>query len=251
VDHIAQTVLEVGDRVRRAAGQRHTELPECHIHPGQKALNCDGCAQDQLADLAAMREQSRQDAIRRTHDDLTKFPPRFRDATATHPEVLNWATQFATEDTTPTSLLLLGSTGVGKTWQAYGALRQAVTHPVPVRSGYRCRAWIAAPFADLMARMRPRPRVDSEEVMAEYRAADLLLVDDLAAAKGSEWVEEQTYRLINGRYEDMLPTIFTTNLALGELREAIGDRIASRLAETCTRVVLTGADRRRVKAAAT
>lgn len=78
----------------------------------------------------------------------------------------------------------------------------------------------------------------------------LLLLDDLGAAKTSEWTEELTYRLINHRYEHMLPTLITTNLPTAELRTALGDRVASRLAEMTERVILTGPDRRRTAPAA-
>ncbi len=79
--------------------------------------------------------------------------------------------------------------------------------------------------------------------------SSLLLVDDLGAAKTSEWTEELTYRLVNHRYEHLLPTVFTTNLTIRDLRDALGDRIASRLAQMTERVTLTGADRRRRTAA--
>ena len=59
-----------------------------------------------------------------------------------------------------------------------------------------------------------------------------------------------TYRLINHRYEHMLPTLITTNLPTAELRTALGDRVASRLAEMTERVILTGPDRRRTAPAA-
>jgi DNA replication protein DnaC len=62
-------------------------------------------------------------------------------------------------------------------------------------------------------------------------------------------VEEITYRLINGRYEAMRPSIFVSNLPTEDFKSAVGDRIASRLAETCVRVALTGPDRRRQVAA--
>src|SRR3546814_11554545 len=57
--------------------------------------------------------------------------------------------------------------------------------------------------------------------------------------------EEVTYRLIDHRYTHCLPTIFTTNVPTSNLRDQLGDRVASRLAEMCTRVTLTGSDRRR------
>ncbi len=43
----------------------------------------------------------------------------------------------------------------------------------------------------------------------------------------------------------MLPTLITTNLPTEQLRVALGDRVASRLAEMTERVILKGPDRRR------
>ncbi|CAL9508521.1 hypothetical protein SUDANB151_03563 [Streptomyces sp. enrichment culture] len=48
----------------------------------------------------------------------------------------------------------------------------------------------------------------------------------------------------------MLPTLITTNLPTADLRSALGDRVASRLAEMTERVILTGPDRRRTAPAA-
>ncbi len=177
------------------------------------------------------------------------FPRRYRDAASDVPEVFDWVKAYQHDPAGAPSLFLLGPTGTGKTWQAYAALRQAVTFPRPVRGvGYRCDAWKASTHADLLASMRPNGRSgDSEQVLADLRKVPLLLIDDLGVAKNSEWVEDITYRLINGRYEEMMPSIFTSNLAVDQLRDALGDRIASRLAETCVRVVLSGIDRRRVR----
>jgi DNA replication protein DnaC len=251
VEHIGQSVIEVSERIRRANEERYAALPDCAEHPGYKQRDCVECQQVRAElrqrEVEMHLAEQRAEAVYGAEQSFGTFPPRFRSAVADHGQVVAWGEQFADETATPPGLLLLGPTGVGKTWQAYGALKSACVHPIRSRFGYRPRQWKAAPFADLMASLRPRSRYDTEEVMEELKAVDLLLVDDLAAAKGSEWVEEQTYRLINSRYEAMLPTIFTTNLAIGELRDAIGDRVASRLAESCTRIVLAGADRRRAR----
>lgn len=136
------------------------------------------------------------------------------------------------------SLLIAGPTGTGKTHQAYGAVRSLLT------AGVRLR-WEAATTADLYARLRPRAYHDAERDLATLSRCPLLILDDLGAAKQSEWTEEITYRLINHRYTHLLPTLLTTNLPTAALRDAVGDRVASRLAEMTTTVVLTGADRRR------
>lgn len=177
-----------------------------------------------------------------------RFPIRYQDAQTDRPDVTAWSDQFrAAAPHDVRSLLLLGPTGTGKTYQAYAALRRAVTTAIKVRSGlYYTRNWQAMTYADLCASLRPHGRdYDPEAVFAGYLRKDILLIDDLGAAKTSDFVEETTYRLINSRYNDMKPTIYTTNLALPDLKDAVGDRIASRLAEDCVRIVLDGPDRRR------
>lgn len=136
------------------------------------------------------------------------------------------------------SLLLLGATGTGKTHEAYGALIALSA------SGVGCQ-WTFVTAADLYARLRPRPRVDTEDEFLRYANAPLLVLDDLGAAKASEWTEEINYRLINYRYENLLPTLVTSNVRPKELRDTLGERVASRLVEMADRVVLDGADRRR------
>jgi DNA replication protein DnaC len=92
--------------------------------------------------------------------------------------------------------------------------------------------------------MRPRHGIDAE---AEFRAvadATLLVLDDLGAAKGSEWVEEINYRLVNHRYEHQLATLFTSNILPRDLAGALGERVSSRLKEMTDRVTLKGTDRR-------
>lgn len=181
----------------------------------------------------------------------TQFPRRYVNATTDHPGVTTWADAYRNDPDNTPSLLLLGPTGTGKTWQAYAALRLAATHPRPHPGvGYRTIGWQAGTHADLLASLRPNSRNDTEETFKQLRTVQLLLIDDLGVAKNSEWVEDITYRLVNGRYEQMMPTIFTSNLAVDQLRDALGDRIASRLAETCTRIVLTGPDRRRTTTSA-
>jgi DNA replication protein DnaC len=180
---------------------------------------------------------------------------RYADAVPDLPAVLAWCqTLIATAQveqarrhnlqpfiTTGPSLLLVGPTGVGKTHQAYGTVRLIACHGV--RS-----MWKAIPAADLYALLRPRHGVDSEAEFRKFADARLLLVDDIGAAKSSEWIEEVNYRLVNHRYERELPTVFTSNLAATQLGAILGDRVYSRLIEMCQLVPIKGIDRRRAAA---
>ncbi|MFF8868191.1 ATP-binding protein [Streptomyces sp. NPDC015139] len=181
-----------------------------------------------------------------------RIPARYRGAVADHPAVAAWVREVA-EGGRPgpegapglaegRSLLIVGTTGTGKTYQAYGAVRSLLI------AGVRLR-WKAVTAADLYAELRPRPGHDGERELMDLARCPLLIIDDLGAAKSSEWTEEVTMRLINRRYNAMLPTLITTNLGMSDLRAHIGDRVASRLTEMTDRVILDGPDRRRALAA--
>ena len=65
-------------------------------------------------------------------------------------------------------------------------------------------------------------------------SVDLLHLDDLGAEKRTDWVLEQLYSIINERWQDERSILVTTNiLDLDELREQVGARTVSRLAEIC------------------
>ncbi|MFF3242325.1 ATP-binding protein [Streptomyces sp. NPDC002870] len=181
-----------------------------------------------------------------------RIPARYQAALADHPAITAWVHEVAQAGrpgpggapgiAQGRSLLIVGTTGTGKTHQAYGAVRSLITVGVRLR-------WKATTAADLYADLRPRPGHDGERELMDMARCPLLIIDDLGAAKSSEWTEEITMRLINRRYNEMLPTLITTNLGMADLREYIGDRVASRLTEMTDKVILDGPDRRRAIAA--
>ncbi|MCK1813302.1 ATP-binding protein [Streptomyces sp. XM4011] len=185
-------------------------------------------------------------------------PRRYQHATATHPDVIAWATSIAEalqrtddEPVLVSSLLLTGTTGTGKTHQAYGALR-LVAESAPRRP----YAVIATTTADMYGALRPTGQIGAaEQYLNRLCEVPLLLLDDLGSAKASEWTEEVTYRVINERYNRCLPTAFTSNLPPRskdgrDLTATLGDRIVSRLAEMTKVIPMAGADRRRIGGAA-
>jgi DNA replication protein DnaC len=186
-------------------------------------------------------------------------PRRYADAApiAAEPAVGAWAQQVAADPTRARSLLLTGTTGTGKTHQAWAALRM-IAEAGPAR--YEL---IATTAADMYGRLRPGGSdAGAETELRRLARIPLLLLDDLGSAKASEWVEEITYRLINERYNACKPTIFTSNYTTQAPRDRktgavlgpgldviLGDRIVSRLTEMTDVVVMAGHDRRRRRAA--
>lgn len=76
------------------------------------------------------------------------------------------------------------------------------------------------------------------EFFDRLTSVDLLHLDDLGAEKSSDWVLEQLYAIVNERYETQRSIVVTTNLQEPELREQIGERTVSRLAEICDQFVI-------------
>jgi DNA replication protein DnaC len=183
----------------------------------------------------------------RAAEQESRIPLHFADAVASEPIVANWVrvlvqTVRESHRTVPRvltgrSLLISGPIGTGKTYQAYGAIRALGESG----AGF---SWLAATAADLYGALRPRSGVDSEREFLRFADVGVLVLDDLGAAKGTEWNEEINFRLLNHRYERKLPTIVTTNVPARKLRDELGERLASRLIEMADRVYLTGGDRR-------
>lgn len=84
----------------------------------------------------------------------------------------------------------------------------------------------------------------SRKLVNKAEAYPLLILDDLGAEKTSDWVREQLYIIINRRYENMLPTIVTTNCTTAELVERLGERTVSRLIEMTDAYKITADDYR-------
>lgn len=177
----------------------------------------------------------------------TAVPYRYREATADHPQILAWADRAAANYRDAGFLVLHGSIGTGKTHQAYGALRRIA------EAGPKRFEMIATTAPDLYGLLRPGGSdKGSEHELKRLCRIPLLLLDDLGTEKLSEFTEETTTRIVNYRYNESLPLLITTNLPVrtgnapgSDLVTRLGDRLASRLAQTATLVSFDGPDRRR------
>lgn len=184
-------------------------------------------------------------------EKIQAIPPRFQNLTLEHPAAIKWvehlveaAKKSVEGKNLPTrwggpadSLILLGRTGSGKTHIAYSVYQALLERNIAGRV-----LWANA--ADLYAALRPARGSNAEEIMRKHQQASVLFLDDLGAAKDSEWVEEVNYRLINWRYEYRLPTAVTANIAPQELPAKLGDRVASRLKDMGEFVIIRSEDRR-------
>lgn len=176
------------------------------------------------------REKSITDAI----------PFRFKEADLEkcHALVKDWAYQTGREKR---GLYLYGPVGTGKTYAAYAIYRLARQNGngALIANSTMILQDIKDDFTNKANDPYYRSKFDA---WVTYKGA--LIIDDIGSEKPTEWVLETFYTLINARYEENLPTIFTSNLTIEELAGRLGDRIASRIVEMCEVKKLDGIDRR-------
>jgi DNA replication protein DnaC len=151
-------------------------------------------------------------------------------------------------------LLFVGTVGVGKTHLAVAILRTLVEE-----NGVK---GVFCDFSDLLERIQAtfsRGNTDSaDDVLAPYRDAELLVLDELGARRPTDWVRDVLYGLINTRYNRRRITLVTSNYgdAVGPngeepLEKRVGNMVRSRLYEMCDLVVLDGSDYRAIRAVRT
>ena len=85
--------------------------------------------------------------------------------------------------------------------------------------------------------------ISDADIILTLGDIDLLVVDDFGAEKCSEFVLSTLYAIFNSRYENALPTIFTTNLHGHEVEHNYTPRIWSRMKDGVVFDV-SGIDRR-------
>lgn len=109
-----------------------------------------------------------------------------------------------------------------------------------------------ATYADVMDSLRyRRDEPETFELMELMRDVPLLLLDDVGSGTTSAFTVEQTYMLLNHRFNNGLSTIVTSNLSLAQLKEpnVLGERSVSRILSNCTGYSFKGADKRMNKRA--
>lgn len=138
---------------------------------------------------------------------------------------------------------LAGEVGRGKTHLALGIGWQWLGQDKgPVRY------WQISELLDAMRAEYDRPPQDGygNALPGEFeqcKAVELLILDDLGVEKSTEWAVDKLDTLINHRWIEEKPTVFTTNIAPSQLQP----RLRSRIKEGVV-ITLDGIDYREYKA---
>ena len=90
------------------------------------------------------------------------------------------------------------------------------------------------------------------DVLRDYSSVPLLVLDDLGKEVPTAWALSRLFQVVDARYNEGLPTVYTSQLSprgmgeriAGEGSPELGDAIVSRIVGTCNTRHLEGPDRR-------
>lgn len=135
--------------------------------------------------------------------------------------------------------------GNGKTTWAI-KLMQKFFDDIWAGNGFRCRGiFIHVPtFLTKIKEGISRKDEDFETLKSRLMNVDLVIWDDIAATKLSDYDHANLLTYIDQRKLHQLSNIYTGNLHQDELQDALGNRLASRVWNDSEVVRFVGADRR-------
>ena len=132
------------------------------------------------------------------------------------------------------SLTLCGTVGTGKTHLAVG-----IAHEI-LRSGYQpLFCTVAKALRFVKSTYSRDSEISERQALQTFIDPDLLILDEVGVQFGSETEKNIIFEIINGRYEEVKPTIIISNLAKDKLEEFFGDRSFDRLREGGGKMIIT------------
>lgn len=206
------------------------------------------CESERIAaENERLRKQEFTDRVKRLR--MTGFPDSemaqwtFEADDGSSPQIMNVAKKYAENfprlKADGKGLLLFGKVGTGKTFAGV-CIANAL-----IDEGRPC---LVTNFPRLVNQLQGMD--DRQEFIDDLADYDLLVLDDLASERNTEYMNEIVLNVIDSRYRSHLPLIVTTNLTAEELKnpaDICKQRIYSRLFEMCIPVEVKGNDRRKQK----
>lgn len=159
-----------------------------------------------------------------------------------HPEVMkaarNYVDHFKEFRKNGKGLLLYGNVGTGKTYVAASIANALVDKGIPV---------LMTNFARIANKLQESFE-GRQAYLDNLDRFDLLVIDDLATERRTEYMAEIVFNVVDARYRSGLPMIITTNLGLEAIKtppNMADNRIYDRILEKCFPIEVKGKSHRR------
>lgn len=117
-----------------------------------------------------------------------------------------YADEFEFYEANGKGIYFEGTCGTGKTHLAVSIALQLLRAGIPVI----CKTSIDI-LKDIKSTYESETLISEKEVFDRYKNIRLLIIDDFGKEQCTDWSTPAFYEIINDRYEQMKPTIITTN----------------------------------------
>jgi len=125
--------------------------------------------------------------------------------------------------TASNSVIITGGVGTGKTMMASALINSIVERKQC--EIIKCIDLIRS----LKATWNRNNEQTEKEIIEKYTQLDLLVIDEVGVQFGSDTEKMFIFDVIDGRYENALPTVLISNQPMNKISEFIGDRVVDRL----------------------
>jgi len=159
--------------------------------------------------------------------DLEKFPPNTKEVERLSKHILE-----------NRSIFLFGEVKTGKTLLAAELLMKYYEKQYIDNKQSKVK-FISFPSLLMELKSTFDNKEKKEDVILNgFCTYDLLVLDDFGIWRNSDWLYNTLYILINERYENFKPTIFTSNIDIKTITKNLKDlRIPRRIVDMCIEII--------------
>lgn len=177
------------------------------------------CAEPDEDEIKRNKAERRRKIIQRRFQNA-EVPKRFEDKgfedfdQSDNPEAYEtcyrYAEHWPNQLDTGNGLFLYGPSSTGKSHLAYSTGKKVI------RDGNA--EVLIMPTSRMIRELKPNnPQDEREEREQTLFTVDLLIIDDIGRSRTTDWVTQKLLDVVDERYLEMKPTVFTSNYSMDEL----------------------------------
>lgn len=254
-DNERRMILEVNENIRDADKRNQSGAYEtgktlnCEIHGdyperemrlfGKKicVAHCPTCSKEredaEKAELEEMRKKSEMERFENMRKNagvsprnagvrFKHFEQKTTEQERVYASVYKMATDVFHGDKTP-NIIMTGKVGTGKTMLGNCA----------INSLFKTKRVKIIKLQDMLRKIKASysqsTSYSEEEAINNYASYDLLILDEVGVSRDTDNDKNLIFDVLDGRYQNMLPTMIISNMNIEGIKQTLGDRVVDRL----------------------